>query len=96
METNNVLRFRHKDFDTPQLVCVHWEDIISTAGWDEAEEIEPPKLQSIGWFHSSTDKVFKIGDTLGEDGKPYGITAFPVGCITRVEHLTFDDEPSAA
>ena len=92
MEANNVLQFRSKEFEGPQLICVYWEDIISTAGWDEGEDIEPPKLKSIGWFHSSTDKVFKIGDTLGEDDKPYGITAFPVGCITAIDEISFDQQ----
>ena len=85
MGTDNVVQFIAKELGEPQLVCVYWEDIISTAGWDEGDDIEPPKLKSVGWFHSSTDKVLKIGDTLGEDDKPYGITAFPMGCITLIE-----------
>jgi len=90
--TDNVVQFIAKELGEPQLVCVYWEDIISTAGWDEGDDIEPPKLKSVGWFHSSTDKVLKIGDTLGEDDKPYGITAFPVGCILSIDQFSFDQQ----
>ena len=68
-----------------QLVIVHWRDIISTAGWEEVDEVDPPKFITLGWVHSRDDDTLKIGSTLDDEGKPYGITAFPMGCITLIE-----------
>ena len=81
----NVIQLR--DDDDHPLVIVHWRDIIATAGWEEGDELEPPVLKTIGWFHSSSDDTLKIGNTLSEEGKPYGITAFPTGCVDRMERL---------
>jgi len=84
---SNIVEFKKDEpaDESPQLLVVHWQDIIATAGWEEGDEVSPPNLTTIGWLHSQTDEVLKIGNTLGEDGKPYGITAFPSGCITLVE-----------
>lgn len=86
---SNVIEFKKKETseEEPTLVVVHWQDIIATAGWEEGDEVSPPSLQTIGWLHSYNDEVIKVGNTLGEDNKPYGITAFPVGCVSSVDEF---------
>lgn len=70
-----------------EVVLVTWLDITSTAGWEDPDEVEPIEVQTIGWLYSKDDDVVKVGGTLGEDGKPYGITAFPRGCIKKITFL---------
>ena len=72
------------------LVIVHWKDIMATAGWEEGDDVDPPNFQTIGWLHSSSDDTIKVGNTIGEDEKPYGITAFPIGCVEKIERLAYD------
>jgi len=63
------------------LVLVRWVDITAVAGWEPAEEVEPIEVQTIGWVAYQDDKVLKVGNSLGEDGDVYGISAFPQGCV---------------
>lgn len=78
---------------TLQLVLVTWKDIISTAGWEEGEEVNCPTLVTIGWLHSDDGEQIKIGNTIelsnemGEAGKTYGFTCLPKGCVVELEYL---------
>ena len=71
-----------------ELVVVHWRDIISTAGWEDADEVDTPKFKTLGWVHSKDDKTLKIGSTMDEEGKLFGITAFPLGCVILIEPVS--------
>jgi len=71
-----------------ELVVVHWLDIISTAGWEDADEVDTPKFKTLGWVHSIDDKTLKIGSTMDEEGKLFGITAFPMGCVILIEPVS--------
>tara|TARA_R100001244_G_scaffold26724_3_gene26646 strand:- start:592 stop:723 length:132 start_codon:yes stop_codon:yes gene_type:complete len=42
---------------------------------------------SVGWLVSQDDKEIKIGGTIGEDDAPYGITAFPKGCVLEINFI---------
>ena len=75
-----------------QLVLVTWRDIVQTADWTPASEVFCHTFQSIGWFISKDDREIKIGGTLvvkGDDpqGTPFGITAFPLGCVEEIRLL---------
>ncbi len=72
------------------LVLVKWLDITATAGWEPADEVEPTEVQTLGWVAYQDDKVLKVGNSLGEDGEVYGISAFPQGCVlsTTVLHVS--------
>jgi hypothetical protein len=76
--------------DDHTLVLVTWLDITATAGWESAKDVEPLEVQTIGWIAFEDDKVLKVGNSLGEDGDVYGISAFPKGCIlsTTVLHVS--------
>ena len=67
-----------------RLVYVRWTDIICHADWTEHREVTCPEFLSIGWIVFEDSKEIKIGNTLNEEGIPYGITAFPRGCVLEV------------
>ena len=81
-----------------QLVLVTWRDIVQTADWTPASEVFCHTFQSIGWFISKDDREIKIASTLDyadafgdakDEAKPvpYGITAFPAGCVDDIKFL---------
>ena len=63
------------------LVLVKWLDITAVAGWEPASDVEPIEVQTLGWIAYQDDKVIKVGNSLGEDGEVYGISALPQGCV---------------
>jgi len=75
---------------------VKWRDVIACSEWEKHPDVKCPVLESIGWHVYEDDDTLKIANTLDyEDweGKsadkpvPYGITAFPKGCIVEVTYL---------
>ena len=75
-----------------ELVVIVWRDILQTADWTSANEVNCPTFKSIGWLVSDTKEEIKIGNTLvveSEDPQdtPYGITAFPKGCILSINFI---------
>ena len=66
------------------LVIVKWVDICATAGWEDPDEVEPIEVQSVGWLYSNDGETVKVGSTLGDDGRPYGVTAIPFGCVSEI------------
>ena len=81
-----------------QLVIVEWRDIIQTSGWESKEEVKCPTIRSVGWLIPQDDPhTIKICNTLApedfdesKEDKEYGITAFPKGCITKLEFLSYE------
>ena len=81
-----------------QLVIVEWRDIIQTSGWEPKEEVKCPVIQSVGWLIPQDDpNTIKICNTLApedfdesKEDKEYGITAFPKGCVTKLEFLSYE------
>lgn len=79
-----------------RLVIVEWRDIIQASGWEPEDEINCPVIRSVGWIIPSEDpNTIKICNTIApedfdekKDGKGYGITAFPKGCVEKIEYLT--------
>ncbi len=65
----------------PPLLMVKWVDIISDSSWTPAEEVECPEFVTVGYLAYEDDLVLKIADTLDEEGKLWGVTAFPQGVI---------------
>ncbi len=84
---SNVLKFKKEDDGEPSLVVVHWLDITATADWTEGEEVEPTPFQTVGWLHTINDSVIKVGNTMDEENKIYGITCFPIGCVEQIQEL---------
>lgn len=75
------------------LVVVHWVDIVSVADWTEGEEVELPHFKTVGWLHSESKDWIRLGDTMSEENKPYGITMFPKGCIEKIEYVSSSLHP---
>ncbi len=75
------------DSDYP-LVLVTWLDITATAGWEPASEVEPMEVKTLGWLVHEDEKVLKVGNSLGEDGDVYGISALPIGCVVGITTLS--------
>ena len=96
MTVRNVLKFKKEDDGDPSLVVVHWLDITATADWTEGEEVEPTPFQTVGWLHTINDSVIKIGNTMDEEQKIYGITCFPIGCVEQIQELQLSTLPSPA
>lgn len=73
-----------------RLCVVKWRDITAMAGWEHPDDVNPTTVRTAGWLYSDDLDVLKVGDTLGEDGIPYGVTAIPRGCVVSVSFL---DDP---
>tara|TARA_Y100000310_G_scaffold197974_1_gene198006 strand:- start:188 stop:523 length:336 start_codon:yes stop_codon:yes gene_type:complete len=82
-----------------ELVIVTWRDILSCSGWEKQEDVDCPELKTVGWLVSEDTDTIKIASTLDPTDSigeargevlpvPYGITAFPKGCVINVKHLT--------
>jgi len=84
--------------EAKKLVLVKWRDVLADDGWTLAKDINCPTIWSVGWFVSDDGDTLKIASTLdldnfSEETKdeakpiPYGITAFPKGCVTEVKFI---------
>ena len=87
------------DTQEKTLVFVVWKDILQTSDWTPASEVSCPTFKSVGWLVSETEDEIKIGGTLVVDaddpqGTPFGITAFPKGCVQEIKRLRLGDLPS--
>jgi hypothetical protein len=78
-----------------QLCIVEWRDIIASSGWDTAEIVNCPTISSVGWFVSDDGATIKICNTQApeefdntKDRLPYGVTAFPRGCVSKLEFIS--------
>jgi len=80
------------------LVIVKWKDVISDDGWTLPKDVECPVLYSVGWLVLDDEETLKIASTLDPDDfsgeakdetkpVPYGITAFPKGCVMSVKFI---------
>ena len=81
-----------------ELVIITWKDIISCSGWEKPDDVECPELISVGWLISQDNETVKIASTLDPTDSigeakgevlpvPYGITAFPKGCVVKITSL---------
>ena len=81
-----------------ELVIITWKDILSCSGWEKPEDVECPELLTVGWLVSQDNDTVKIASTLDPTDSvgeakgevlpvPYGITAFPKGCVINIKHL---------
>ena len=81
-----------------RLCIIQWKDIISCSGWEKASDVDCPTFKTVGWLVSDDGETIKIASTLDyddafDDSKdeakpvPYGITAFPKGCVLGVEFI---------
>ena len=88
---------RQKEKAKP-LVLVAWRDIIADDGWTRAKDVDCPTFYSVGWLACEDEDTIKIASTLDFDdftdeakGEampiPYGITAFPKGCVVEVKYI---------
>ena len=88
MDSAGAIRKKEKE----KLVIITWKDILQTSDWTPADEVTCPSFKSVGWLISDTNEEIKIGGTLvvkSEDPQdtPYGITAFPKGCVLSVDFI---------
>ena len=81
-----------------KIVQVTWRDIIQCSGWEKADDVDCPTFKTVGWFVSDDGDTIKIASTLDyadafgdakDEAKPvpYGITAFPKGCVESINYL---------
>ena len=70
-----------------RLVLIKWKDIVQHADWTPAEEVSCPEFTSVGWFIVDNEEEIKIGSTLDEKDTPFGITAFPKGCVSAIKFI---------
>lgn len=70
-----------------KIVTIRWRDIVQHADWTPAEEVSCPEFLSIGWLVEENGDEIKIGGTLDEKDTPFGITAFPKGCVLEITNL---------
>ena len=81
-----------------RLVVIKWRDVLSDDGWTLAKDVECPTLYSVGWLVSDDGDTVKIASTLDPDDFsdeakdetkpiPYGIRAFPKGCVVEVTYV---------
>lgn len=81
-----------------RLVKITWRDILQCSGWEKASDVEAPQFISVGWLVSRDGDQIKIASTLDyadafgdakDEAKPvpYGITAFPAGCVDDIKFL---------
>ena len=70
-----------------KIVTIRWRDIVQHADWTPAEEVSCPEFLSIGWLVEENEDEIKIGGTLDEKDTPFGITAFPKGCVLEITTL---------
>lgn len=70
-----------------KIVTIRWRDIVQHADWTPAEEVSCPEFLSIGWLVEENEDEIKIGGTLDEKDTPFGITAFPKGCVLEITNL---------
>ena len=81
-----------------ELVIITWRDIISCSGWEKLDDVECPEFITVGWLISQDNETIKIASTLDPTDSigeakgevlpvPYGITAFPKGCVVNVKYL---------
>ena len=70
--------------------------MLSTSGWEK--DADCPEILSVGWHIYEDDYTLKIANTLdyedfsGESKEeekpiPYGLTAFPKGCILEINFI---------
>ena len=91
-----------------EIVLIRWRDILQSSDWTPASDISCPTFESIGWLVSKDDKEIKIGGTLvvkadDPQGTPFGITAFPIGCVEEIRLINVavapppspDEEPTS-
>ena len=81
-----------------RLCIVEWRDILSCSGWEKAPDVYCPTFKTVGWFVSDDGDTIKRASTLDyadafgdakDEAKPvpYGITAFPKGCVDKVSYI---------
>ena len=84
--------------ESKKLVIIKWKDVISDDGWTLPKDVECPVLYSVGWLVFDDKDTLKIASTLDPDDfsgevkdetkpVPYGITAFPKGCVMEVKFI---------
>ena len=80
------------------LVIITWRDILSCSGWEKPDDVDCPEFLTVGWLISEDNDTVKIASTLDPTASigeakgevlpvPYGITAFPKGCVIHIKHL---------
>jgi hypothetical protein len=93
LDTSRSVREEEK-----KLVIIKWRDVISDDSWTLPKDVECPTLYSVGWLVKDDEDTVKIASTLDPDDfsgevkdetkpVPYGITAFPKGCVLEIKFI---------
>jgi hypothetical protein len=79
-----------------RLVIITWRDVLACSGWEKAKDVECPEILTVGWLIYEDTETIKLASTLdykdfsgeGEEPPvPYGITAFPRGCVEKIQEV---------
>mgnify|MGYP003662644038 CR=1 FL=1 len=83
-------------YDDSQRVCVLWLDITSkTEPWiclDEAVEMRPATMRTVGWIIEDTPDYITIASTIDTTDDLVGdVNCIPRGVIVEIRHITKND-----
>ena len=70
-----------------KLVVVECVDILATCGCEKKDEVEPPRLWTVGYLVQKDKKVVKIANTTDEKKEFYAFHAFPIGCVVSIKEI---------
>ncbi len=98
MDSSRSIDYSRQKEKAKPLVLVAWRDILSDDGWTRAKDVCCPTFYSVGWLAYEDEDTIKIASTLDFDdfadeakGEampiPYGITAFPKGCVVEIKYI---------
>jgi len=98
VDSSGAIDYSRQKEKAKPLVLVAWRDILSDDGWTRAKDVSCPTFYSVGWLAYEDEDTLKIASTLDFDdftdeakGEampiPYGITAFPKGCVVEVKYI---------
>ena len=73
------------------LIEVHWEDAMTTHGWEEEAEIEsePPIVVTVGFLIKETEKAYVVASTVGGDQTSNSRIIIPKGMVKFSKLLKF-------
>ena len=85
------MTFNHKEM-LPELIIVIWDDTAALDGtWhdsDEALELLPGTMHSVGWVLARTNKHITITSSAEFSGDLVGdVSCIPLGCIREIQQV---------
>ena len=78
-----------------KIVKVEWEDITgNTEPWytiEDALELEPAHMTTVGWLISNKDNYITVSSTLGTKKEASDINCIPRSVIIKIEEISINE-----